>query len=148
MPQHEPADDAELSIRLDTIKDLIVKGMSQKEIVRYCREKTDWQLSDRQYRNYVYDAKRQLAEDAPQVDRLAEFAIAVARNHLLFNSAFKLQDYKTALAANLANSKLLHLDDSRYEIDWKKAAEAAGLDPNETMRQFTEMMQAQVNKDE
>lgn len=146
MPKETPASAPEYQMRVDEIKGLIIKGMTQAEIVRYGLEKhaEDWALSDRQIRNMVYDAKTQLSEEAPGIDRRREFAIAKARNDLLFNSSFKIQDFKTALSANVQNIKLMRLDDPKFKMDWKAAAEAAGLDPEETMQQFTALMNAQA----
>jgi hypothetical protein len=148
MPKATPADDLELQNRVDEVKTLITKGMIQKEIVRYFQDKhADYELSDRQIRNYVYEAKKQLSDDAPAIDRRREFTLAKLRNDLLFNSSFKLQDFKTALSANVQNIKLMRLDDPKFKMDWRQVAEAAGLDPDETMKQFVELMNAQASQD-
>lgn len=148
MPQRTPADDLEKQNRIDEVKTLIAKGMKQSEIVRYCREKhADWNITDRQIYYYISDAKIELSEEAPQIDRRREFTLAKMRNDMLFNSSFKISDFKTALSANVQNIKLMRLDDPKFKMDWREAAEAAGLDPDETMRQFTELLNAQAAQD-
>lgn len=147
MPQATAADETELQNRIDEVKTLLVKGMQQREIVRFCLEKhADWNITDRRIRDYVYAAKKQLSEEA-QLDRRREFTIAKMRNDLLFNSSFKISDFKTALSANVQNIKLMRLDDPKFKMDWREAAEAAGLDPDETMRQFTELLNAHAAQD-
>lgn len=145
MAKETQANDLEKQMRVDEIKELITKGMVQRDIVRYFQDKhPDYDLTDRQIRNYVYDAKAELSEEAPAIDRRREFTLAKLRNDLLFNSSFKLQDFKTALSANVQNIKLMRLDDPKFKMDWKAAAEAAGLDPEETMKQFLDLMDAQA----
>jgi len=129
VPKENPASPEELANRLDLIKSLIVKGMNPREIVRYAREKCeDWKVEDRMVRYYVARAKEELTDEAPGIDRRERFAIAVRRFDLLFNSSFKVHDFKTALSAEVQNVKLMHLDDAKYEQDWREAAEAAGID--------------------
>ena len=148
MSKEMQANDLEKQMRVDEIKDLITKGMVQRDIVRYFQDKhADYGLTDRQVRNYVYDAKAELSEEAPAIDRRREFTLAKLRNDLLFNSSFRIQDFKTALSANLQNIKLMRLDDPKFKMDWRAAAEAAGLDPDETMKQFVDLMNAQAEQD-
>lgn len=146
MPQELRADPPTLDQRKDEIKGLIVKGLTCAQVKAYAKEKhaEDWQYSDKRVYDLYHECLAELSEEAPGIDRRREFAIAKARNDLLFNSAFKLSDFKTALSANVQNIKLMRLDDPKFKMDWKAAAEAAGLDPEETMRQFTELMNAQA----
>lgn len=144
MPQELRIDPAELANRKDEIKGLITKGMTRAEVKRFVREKhADWQYTDRWVSELYNDCLAELSEEAPQIDRRREFTLAKMRNDMLFNSSFKISDFKTALSANVQNIKLMRLDDPKFKMDWRAAAEAAGLDPDETMRQFTELMNAQ-----
>lgn len=138
MPQL-PATPAEYHERLELVESLIVKGMEQREIVRYLKEKHEgWGLTDRQLRNYVHEAKERLSSAAKGVDRAAEFAIAKQRNDLLFSSSLKIQDYRTALAANVQNIKLMRLDRPNADFDWRAAAQQAGINPQDIIAQFIE----------
>lgn len=148
MPASEH-EQAERAGRVREIADLIAKGLSQPEIERWVKEKRpEWAVTSRAVRYYVADAKLLLSDEAKSVDRAAEFALAKMRNDLLFNAAYKIQDYKTALAANVQNIRLMRLDAPNTDFDWKKAAEAAGIKPDDVIRQFVESLDMEGMADE
>lgn len=137
----EPSDPVIFAERLDIVKALVIKGLLQREIVRHCLEKyPDWDVSDRWLREMVHKAKDQLTDEARRVDRAAEFAIAKGRNDLVFRRAMEVSDFKTALAANLQNMRLMRLDRPNADFDWKEAARQAGIDPKSVMAQFVETL--------
>lgn len=137
MPKETPATEDVKQMRLDEIKGLIVKAMHQRDIVKYCLEKhPEWNVSDRQIRNYVYDAQAQLRQDATEIDFAAELAKAKARNELGMMLALKISDIKTFGILNKQNQELLNLKNLRYEPEWKETARAAGLDPDELLKGF------------
>ncbi|MBA3868598.1 MAG: hypothetical protein H0X30_05555 [Anaerolineae bacterium] len=147
MPKETPADKAVLAGRLDIIKQLVVEGKPQREIVRYCNEKyPDWSLSTRQLRNYVYAAKRLLAKSAPNIDIDAEFMLAKMRNDLLFNVSFEAKDTKTALSANVENIKLMRLNDPKFKKSWREKFEKAGINPDSAMDQFVSILKEEAAK--
>lgn len=100
---------AEKQKRVDAIIDLITKGYSRSQILRYVTEKTDWNASERTIDDYLADAYqyfRQLSEfDKPQ--KIGE---AVQRYETIINAAMRVQDYQRAISAQNALSKLLGLD--------------------------------------
>lgn len=132
MPQETPVDPLEYQNRIEEVKDLVSKGMLQREIVRYIREKKqDWNIEDRQARNYVYEAKKQLTEEA-NINRPQRFAIAMRRFDMLFYEAFKIRDFKTAGEMEWKAVKLGHLDDSTYILKWEQEGQKLGLSAEET----------------
>lgn len=146
MPQELRADPATLASRKDEIKGLIVKGMTRAEVKRFVADKhADWEYTPRWVGELYNDCLAELSEEAPAIDRRREFTLAKLRNDLLYHSSVKMQDFKTALSANVQNIKLMRLDDPKFVMDWRATAESAGLDPDETMNQFMEMMKAQAN---
>lgn len=146
MPQATAADDLELQNRIDEVKDLLAnRGLQQREIVRFCLEKhPEWKVTDRQLRNYVYQAKEDLAEEALGINRRARYAISVRRLDACYSGAYRIQDFKTAINAEVQNIKLQHLDDPAYKATWREGAEKFGLDPDTAMAEFEKFFQAQA----
>lgn len=124
--------DAELESRLGIVRGLLAQGLSQAQIVRYIGEKcADWNISDRQARNYVYACNEQMATEAAGIDRAALVVKTLDRLDFLYGAAVRISDYKTALAVTAETVKLFHLSDPKFDGDWRKAAQEAGLSPSD-----------------
>lgn len=135
MPQATAADELELQNRIDEIKELIVKPLKQREIVRYCLEKhPEWNVTDRQLRNYVYEAHKQLRKAATEIDFAEELMLTKLRNEFAMAMSAKIQDYRTYASINKQNADLLNLKNLRYEPQWKDDARKAGFDPDELVK--------------
>lgn len=137
MTQFEPASETEKQIRLDIIKALIVGATQRRDIVKYCLEKhPDWNVTDRQIRNYIDDAYQQLHVEATNIDFKRELQITKMQYDLAFAVALKQQTPREMVNAAKAKESLLGLDKLRYEPEWKDDARAAGIDPDELLAGF------------
>ena len=139
MPQHEPTMGDEKEGRLDLIRGLLLRGMSQAEIVRECQEKQAWGVSDRQIRNYVKECWENMGTDAVNIDRAAYFTRSIERLDLIYHEAMDAKNLKVAREATVDVIKLLRLDVPSADLDWRKAMKDAGLDPQEAIQEFTAM---------
>jgi len=122
---------AELEDRLDTIMELIIKGMQRRDIWQYITSPTSkitWGIALRTLDRYISQASDRLIE-ASQIHREKEVGTAIKRLEFLWSRNLMIQDYKAALGVIRERSKLLGLNepekhDIRQEID-------AHIDPDE-----------------
>ena len=124
----------EMESRIDEVITLLAKGLPQAEIVRYCNEKTEWgkDLSKRQLRRYVEKAREQMTVEAQTIDKRFYLMRFIRRMDMLFMSAMRVQDYKTAIAAERETARVLDLGNGAISISWEQAAaDAFGIPANE-----------------
>lgn len=132
MSRETPAQGAELYERLALVESLIIKGLSKAEVVRYIRTECQaWDITDRHARRYYDRVMERMSKQAVGIDRAAYFMRSLQRLDYLYQAAMKVMDFKTAHSVTLSFIKLLRLDDPSYELDWRKAAENAGLNASE-----------------
>jgi hypothetical protein len=132
MPRETPADPAELELRLELVRSLIAEGYTQSKVVKYIREEcAEWDISERQARNYYYAVWKQYGDDATGVDRAGYFVRTLDRLDYIYARAMEKNDFKSALTATAELIKLLRLDIPSADFDWKKAATDAGVSPSE-----------------
>lgn len=131
-----------MEARLNIVRELIYKGMTQAEIVRECQDKygTAWNISDRQIRTYHAKVMDSLAEEALGIDRAAYFTRQLHRLDHLYNEAMLAKDLRTALSTIKQTIDLLRLDSPDFKMDWKQAAEKAGLKPSEVFERMVAAM--------
>jgi hypothetical protein len=115
--------------RVETVRQLIISGVEASAIVRTVAEK--WTVKDRQAWNYVIKARAEIAIITQQARPylLAEH-IAVRRD--IRRRAREAHDLRAEIAAAQDEAKLFGLYPSeKVEIfDWRKDAQAAGVDPD------------------
>jgi hypothetical protein len=101
------AHEAEILIRIDTVVEMILKGLSRSEIVRQCNSL--YGINSRMADNYIADAKKIIKE---QCDKNIEQNIATAYNrfNLLFQKSYAIQDYSECRQIQQSINKLLGLD--------------------------------------
>jgi len=88
-------DPLEMDRRVGEVVDLVLAGMSAREIHRYLREKrADWDIRDRQRRTLLERARREIAK-ASQPRRDLEIGRALMRYDVLYRRSFAINDYKT-----------------------------------------------------
>ena len=84
MAQHDPATAEQLAERKQIIRNMITAGLNKAAIVRKVREEyAEWDISDRQVRNYVDAAYEGMSLDAGLVDRAAYFVRTLERLSLI-----------------------------------------------------------------
>lgn len=105
-PEKGKATTAEARMRTDIVFKMLVKGASTAEILQFATE--NWDISERQGAEYIRRANVILARRS-QTKHDTELGKAVERLTMLFQSALKLQDYKTCLAVQRELSTLLGL---------------------------------------
>lgn len=129
MAQHDPATAEQLAERKQIIRNMITAGLNKAAIVRKVREEyAEWDISDRQVRNYVDAAYEGMSLDAGLVDRAAYFVRTLERFDDIYMKATETGNLKVATEANMAIAKLLKLENPSASMDWRKAAKEAGLD--------------------
>jgi predicted metalloendopeptidase len=142
MAKETRADLGELETRLDIISGLITQGMAQADVVKHCLEKhTDWQVTDRQLRNYYKAAWERLSVDALGIDRRARLALMVNRLDTQYAKADASNDRKNAIYATVEQIKLLRLATPQADFDWRKVAQDAGVDPDTLFEQMVQTFQ-------
>lgn len=143
MAHETQADQGELEIRLEYIRSCIAGGMNQAAIVNHIREeKKDWNITDRQVRNYYATVWKEYGNDATGVDRAAYFVRTLDRLDHIYGVAMEAKDFKSALQATGELIRLLRLDIPSADFDWKKAAKEAGLSPSDVFEQVVQAVQA------
>jgi hypothetical protein len=96
--------------RADQVLDLVVAGLTRAQIIKWAREKTDWNISDRQIDRLIARAHELLELDA-KPHRERELAKAVRRLDMLFARSLQINDFKTCLAVERERIALLKLSD-------------------------------------
>jgi hypothetical protein len=99
---------AETEARVNKVFELLVNGLTRYQVLQFVATKTDWQLKPRQVDNYIQKASALIAQEAEYL-RPKEIGKAIARLNAIFQGAVKVQDYKTAIAAQRELNKLLSL---------------------------------------
>lgn len=99
---------AEKTLRVARVKELIIKGMTRREIIAYIAAKTDWKVASRTVDDYIAEAYAEF-KLASEVDKEQERKIAEGRFQMLFEMATKVQDVKAATAAEWKRCELLGL---------------------------------------
>lgn len=94
--------------RADQVLDLIVAGLTRREVLKWVETKSEWQISTRQVDRLI-----SLAHDALQATaephRKRELAKSVKRLDMLFARSLQINDYKACLAVEQARINLLGL---------------------------------------
>jgi hypothetical protein len=129
----------ELIERYKVVQELIVQGYSGADVWRYIESETDWGITRRQAYNYFNDAFEALADES-QVNRAAWFRLMLERLEWQYRQAVQRKDWKLARLLSLDIKDFLKLDSPHADFDWKKDAQAAGLNPDEIENEFKRLM--------
>lgn len=100
--------EAEIILRVDKVSDLIIKGLTRREIITYIEKKTDWNIANRTVDTLIGKAKDRFKLES-EIDKETERRIAEGRFQLLYEMAIKVQDTKAAIAAEWKRCELLGL---------------------------------------
>lgn len=99
---------AETEHRITEIYKLLLIGLARHDILRFCAEKTQWGLQVRAIEYLIAKATARLQEQAKYI-RDIQLGKAIARMDDLYSRTHRIQDYKTALAAQKELNELLGL---------------------------------------
>ena len=94
--------------RVDQVLDLVVAGLTRREVIKYVETKTDWAIGERQIDRLIALAHEQLEQTA-KPHRERELARATRRLDMLFARSLQINDYKACLAVEQARIALLGL---------------------------------------
>jgi hypothetical protein len=97
----------ERSQHVDMVYKMLLKGVHRQDILKYSAE--TWHLATRQTDERIREAKLRFNE-AAKVNRVQELGLAVDRLDDIYRESWRVQDYRTALAAQRERIALLHLD--------------------------------------
>lgn len=135
MAQHKAATPEQISERHQIVRNMITAGLTQADIVNKVREDfAEWDISDRQVRNYVQQVYEAMSSDAGLVDRAAYFVRTLERMDTVYSLAIKAGNLKTAHDSNMGIIKLLKLDSPQASMDWRTVAKQAGFEPSEAVK--------------
>jgi hypothetical protein len=112
--------DAEIIVRVETVMEMILKGLSRAEIVRNSAKL--WNIKSRQSDELISRAK-QIIQEQSNKNIEENFAIAMNRYNMLFQKNFAVQDYSECRQVQQAINKLLGLDAP------EKRENTNGIDP-------------------
>ena len=99
---------AALKKRVNTISELLLRGVSRGQIWQYVAEKTDWKISERTMDRYIADATEAIKKSAV-IDLDFEVGRAIERREFLYQKGMTTQDYKFALSVEKDRGELIGL---------------------------------------
>ena len=99
-----------MSQRVNVVVELIVKGSSRSDIIRYSAE--NWNISERQTDNLIERVRLQIKDDW-DMDRIALIAESLARMNLVIKHGFRIDDLKAVVSATKLQAELAQLIDHR-----------------------------------
>ncbi len=135
MAQHKAATPDQIAERHEIVRNMITAGLSQAEVVNKVKaDYAEWDISDRQVRNYVQQVYEAMSSDAGLVDRAAYFIRTLERMDDVYSRAIKAGNLKTAHDSNMGIIKLLKLDSPQASLNWREVAKQAGFEPSEAVR--------------
>jgi hypothetical protein len=85
------ATDVEILERVKIVAEMIIKGYSKENIVRYCSE--NYNVGERHTENYIKRAKERFVEEAAAKDIENHLALAIQQLHDLYKKCYSIQDY-------------------------------------------------------
>jgi hypothetical protein len=103
---------AHTDARADQVLDLIVAGLTRREVIKWVDTKSEWKISPRQIDRLIALAHAALDATA-KPHRERELAKAVRRLDMLFARSLQVNDYKGALAVERERIALLGLGEAR-----------------------------------
>jgi hypothetical protein len=96
--------------RADQVLDLVVAGLTRREIIKWVDTKSDWKIKTRQVDRLIHRAHEALEKTAaPHRER--ELAKAIRRLDMLFARSLQINDFKACLAVEKERIALLKLGD-------------------------------------
>ena len=96
--------------RADQVLDLVVAGLTRREIIKWVETKSDWGIKTRQIDRLIARAHEAL-EATAQPRRERELAKAIRRLDMLFARSLQINDFKACLAVEKERIALLKLGD-------------------------------------
>ena len=96
--------------RADQVLDLVVAGLTRREIIKWVDTKSEWKIKTRQVDRLIARAHEML-EATAQPHRERELAKAIRRLDMLFARSLQINDYKACLAVEKERIALLKLGD-------------------------------------
>ena len=114
MPRENKVTAAEKELRISEIFQLLIDGNTRRNILRYVKEQTDWNISESQIDYYLHDATAYLKESA-KIDRDSEIGKAVERLNKLYAKSLEDKDHRTCLAIQKEITEMFALGDKKDE---------------------------------
>jgi hypothetical protein len=96
--------------RADQVLDLVVAGLTRREIIKWVDTKSEWKIKTRQIDRLIARAHAAL-EATAQPHRERELAKAIRRLDMLFARSLQINDFKACLAVEKERIALLKLGD-------------------------------------
>jgi hypothetical protein len=118
-PGRKSVDDIQLDERVTQVIELILAGLSTREIVNYTMKDQKWDVCERTIHGYIRKA-RDYFKEGSAVDRKEQIGTALGRMQRLYTKSLKIQDFKTCLAIQKEISALFGLNaPARTDINLK-----------------------------
>lgn len=95
-------------VRADQVLELLIAGLTRREILKWAAEKTEWKASDRSIDRLIAAAGEAL-EAAAAPRRAREFNKTLRRLDMLFARSLQITDFKACLAVERERIALLGL---------------------------------------
>ena len=106
----------EVAKRKMTIRDLIMEGLSHKEIIAHCLHTLSWDMTDPQLRKYIREVEKSMTANLEQ-DKGMSLTTAISRLERMFADSMRSGDQASALRATELMAKLSGLMiDRRSEV--------------------------------
>ena len=106
----------EVAKRKARIRELLMEGLSHKEIIAHCLHTLEWDMNDPQLRKYIREVEKSMTINLEQ-DKGMSLTTAISRLERMFADAIKRGDQASALRATELTAKLSGLMiDRRSEV--------------------------------
>lgn len=113
LPRGKRITEAELAIRIERVADLLLNGMTNRQIVGICG--TDFKCSASTAHRYIAEANNKIAAEF-DLNRKAEVSKAVERLLRMQQECLARQDFKTAASIESQLTKIYGLERQLVEV--------------------------------
>jgi len=100
---------AEIELRIQTVIEWILQGITYNEIVRYSASK--WNIASRQVDNYIKTAKEEI-KSCSDLEKEEQITLAIARYNDLYRKNYSIKDYKECRGVQDSLNKMLGLNEA------------------------------------
>jgi len=137
-----------IDARTDTVLNLIVMGLTRREILRYVTKDADppWDVCNRSVDRYIAAAKK-IIEKAAEVNIQRELGLSSKRLEDLYKRNISIQDYKGALAVQKERNELFGLKKQGIDINHNFPASFADFIQMATKQKKESVVETEDNVD-
>lgn len=127
MPKEEKATEVEKEKRINTVSELLIKGITRAQMFKYVQTKTDWNISLNMLDRYIAEAKDLIKSS--DNDKGFEIQRAKIRLEGLYRKSEEIEDFKECRAVIETSAKL---------FGWNEAIKTVNENINYNAQELTD----------